>query len=115
MYLLKTFFEENTIVSKIKNTAVADELLHYIESKLVSNKKTTTHFYIEDLPENIKEKVEIINKEILEKLGSDYNTIPQINEVYFTAKKQEILIIHSSIYTVTRHFIIVIHTDFWLY
>ena len=87
MYLLKTFFQEKTIVSKIKNTAVADELLNYIENNLVSNQKTTTHFYIEDLPENIKEKVEIINNELLEKLGSDYNTIPQINEVYFTAKK----------------------------
>lgn len=87
MYLLKTFLQEKSIVSKLKNTAVADELLNYIENNLVSNQKTTTHFYIEDLPENIKEKVEIINNELLEKLGSDYNTIPQINEVYFTAKK----------------------------
>lgn len=87
MYLLKTFLQEKTIVSKIKNTAVADELLNYIENNLVSNQKTTTHFYIEDLPENIKEKVEIINNELLEKIGSDYSTIPQINEVYFTAKK----------------------------
>ena len=87
MYLLKTFLQEKTIVSKIKNTAVADELLNYIENNLVSNQKTNTHFYIEDLPENIKEKVEIINNELLEKLGSDYSTIPQINEVYFTAKK----------------------------
>ena len=87
IYLLKTLFQEKTIVSKIKNTAVADELLNYIENNLVSNQKTTTHFYIEDLPENIKEKVDIINNELLEKIGSDYKTIPQINEVYFTAKK----------------------------
>lgn len=87
MYLLKIFFQEKTIVSKIKNTSVADELLHYIENNLVVNQESTTHFYIEDLPENIKKKVEIINNELLKKLGSDYNTIPQINEIYFTAKK----------------------------
>ena len=87
IYLFKTFLQEKTIVSKIKNTEVADELLHYIEKNLVHDQKTTTHFYIEDLPENIKEKVDIINNEILEKIGNDYNTIPQINEVYFTAKK----------------------------
>ena len=87
LYLLKSFFQEKTIVSRLKNKKVADEILNYIETNLVPNKKTTTHFYIEDLPVKIQKKIDIINKELLEKLDDSYNPIPQINEVYFTAKK----------------------------
>lgn len=87
LYVLKVTLQEKTIVSTLKNKQVADEILNYIESVLVSNKETTTHFYIEDLPIEIQEKIGIINEELLEKLDDSYETIPQINEVYFTAKK----------------------------
>lgn len=87
MYMFRTSKREKTLDTQIKNKQNIDELLMEIENNLTSDLKTTTHFYNDDLPENMKSKIDIVNDEILELLGPEYQTIPQINEVYFTAKK----------------------------
>lgn len=87
MYSIRTFNREKTVDMQIQNKKNIDDLLIEIENNLVNDVETTTHFYNQDLPENIKSKVNIVNDEILQVLGSEYKSIPEINEVYFTAKK----------------------------
>lgn len=86
MYLFRTLNREKTLDTQIKNTQNIDELSLEIENNLTSDLKTTTHIYNDNLPENIKSKIDIVNDEILELLGPEYQSISQINEVYFTAK-----------------------------
>lgn len=87
IYIIRTLNREKTIVSKVKNKQNVDDLLVEIENNLVSDAKTTTHFFNDDMPYNIKSKLDIVNNEILELLGPEYKSISKINEIYFTAKK----------------------------
>merc|ERR1711916_150613 len=87
IYLVRIFNREKTMISKVKNKQNIDELLFEIENNLVSDAKTTTHFFNDDMPHNIKSKLDIVNNEILELLGPEYKSISKINEIYFTAKK----------------------------
>jgi hypothetical protein len=87
MNLIRIFNREKTLLTTLKNKQNVDDLLVEIENNLVSDAKTTTHFFNDDMPDNIKPKLDIVNNEILELLGPEYKSISKINEIYFTAKK----------------------------
>lgn len=86
LYISKNLNREKSIFYKIKNKKNIDELVHQLK-KFNVNKDSTTHFYNDKLPINIKKKINIIDNEILNLLGPEYSSIPQINEVYYNAKK----------------------------
>jgi len=86
LWLLRVFRREKTIVHQLQNKRNADELLQNIEQHIEKN-KTSFHKYYEDMPENIRQKIDIIDSEILQVIGSEYSSIPKMNEVYMTANK----------------------------
>ena len=86
LWLLRVFTREKTIVHQLQNKRNADELLQNIEQHIEKN-KTSFHKYYEDMPENIRQKIDIIDSEILQVIGSEYSSIPKMNEVYMTANK----------------------------
>jgi predicted small metal-binding protein len=86
LWLLRVFTREKTIVHQIQNKRNADELLQDIEKHIEKN-ETSFHKFYEDMPENIRQKIDIIDSEILQVIGSEYSSIPKMNEVYMTANK----------------------------
>lgn len=88
LYGSKTLLRVDTINDEIKDKKNINELGKDLKSLgEKANIESTTHFYYEELSENIKKKIDKINDEIQEKLGSEYTSIPEINEVYYSAKK----------------------------
>lgn len=85
--LFRLLTRKKTITSKIKNKPNLDSLLIELENKTFANKKTTTHFWVKDLDESLKNKIEVINDELLELVGPNYSSIHGMNELYFTAKE----------------------------
>ena len=90
LWLLRVFTREKTIVHQIQNKQNVDDLLQNIENHIenhIENNETTFHKYYEDMPENIRQKIDIVDDELLQILGNEYSSIPKMNEVYITANK----------------------------
>ena len=85
MYMIKNINKNETVISKIENTQNADNLLYNIQSSLINDDFSTTHFYNEDLPAYMQSNIDIIDNQILKILGPSYKSINEINEIYFTA------------------------------
>ena len=58
MNLIRIFNREKTLLTTLKNKQNVDDLLVEIENNLVSDAKTTTHFFNDDMPDNIKPKLD---------------------------------------------------------
>ena len=90
LWLLRVFTREKTIVHQLQNKQNVDDLLQNIENHIenhIENNETTFHKYYEDMPENIRQKIDIVDDELLQILGNEYSSIPKMNEVYITANK----------------------------
>lgn len=89
LILIRIFTRKKTITGKIKDKKNIDELSLEIKNKLLVDKKTSTHYWTSELDESIREKIEVVNKEILELIGPNYDSINNMNEIYVTAKSSE--------------------------
>jgi len=87
MYMIKNINKNETVIGKIENTQNVDNLLSNIQSTLIYDNYSTTHFYTNDLPDNMQSSIKIIDNQILKMLGPSYKSIDEINEIYFTATR----------------------------
>lgn len=90
IYIIRKLNKKETIQSEIKNKKNIDNLLKLVEKKLYSNKNpyNSQHFFYNDLHTDIKEKIDVVDREILHLLGPGYKSIPEITEIYYTSKKE---------------------------
>ena len=88
IYSSKNIIREKSLYFQIKNKKNIDELLNDLENYNYNiNKLSTTHVFNDNLPKKIRQKIDKIDYEILKVLGPEYERIPEINEVYYNAKK----------------------------
>jgi hypothetical protein len=79
--------------NKLKNISFVSKEKQAIDNinKLVKNNyksnNHTIHINNEDLPIDIQKEIQIINKEILNKLGNKFKYFPSITELYYSSKK----------------------------
>ena len=87
LYFIKNVNREKSFVYEIKNKNNVDELHIELKGLVKEETKSTKHIFVEDLPNNISNKIMKVDNEILDLLGPEYSSIPKINEVYYNAKK----------------------------
>lgn len=71
---------------KIKNKINVDHLNKEIQSLGIDEDVNTIHIYKEKLSTTMQEYISNLSYEILEKIGRQFIYIPEITEIYYTAK-----------------------------
>ena len=71
---------------KIKNTENVDNLRKEIE-KLDCDDTSTTHIYKDDLSKEMQYYIDKLSFEVNKEIGDNYINIPEITEIYYTARK----------------------------
>lgn len=71
---------------KIKNKINVERLNKEIQSLDMNEDDNTIHIYKETLSPSMQEHISNLSYEILEKIGSHFIYIPEITEIYYTAK-----------------------------
>ncbi len=70
----------------MKNKNSIDKIRNLIKD---NNTDSSQHIWNEDINQNIQTEIQIINNEILDKLGSKFKYIPSMTEIYYSAKENK--------------------------
>ena len=96
LYVSKTYYKDHTTYFQVENRTNIDFLQNIIEDHYHNdnrNVRSTQHYYVMDTPEMVRSSIDVTQTEILKRLNvhvsNTYKNIPEIDEIYFSAKSTQ--------------------------